>query len=180
MIGLRFGDVEAVLTAVAEAGTPGSSASRMKYLQRRGFPAEVNPGPGGKVAYGFGQLIELAVVFELAALGVAPSDGAAVVGGDRDGLREAFREAWWCREVPAAWDDRPIIVVTAGPSALAVRRASAIVADISAASGPRSAFILDPVRLLDDLARALVPLAGLTAGDVDRGFEDALAPGGVA
>ena len=158
-------------------------AFRLKYMQRRHFPDGANPGPGGKVSYGLEQILQTLVAFELLDAGLTPLAAAAVVRAAWEETREALIEAWWCRRVPVAFADRPMIAlegeldqdgaVQGGRSSF--RRAGGLAAAINAGQWPRRALVLEPVTMMNDLARLLPVVAGIGEDELSRAFEELVA-----
>jgi hypothetical protein len=55
-------------------------SARMRHLQRLEFPAGTNVGKGRRAAYGFSEIVLLAVAFELLQLGITPERIVSILG----------------------------------------------------------------------------------------------------
>lgn len=176
MFGIRFGDLEGLLRAPRR----GTVAPRLKYLQRRRFPDGANPGAGGKVNYTLEQTLQVVIAFELLDGGVTPMAAAAIVRAGWEDSRAALIEAWWCRRVPGAFADRPMIVfeglidqdgvVFGGHSCF--RRAATFASEMGDGFWPKRALVLDPVKIVIDLARLLPVVAGVGEDELSQAFDE--------
>ena len=82
---LAFKELEELIAAHYGVTDTGAVAlrSRLKHLQRLGFPAEVNTGKGRRAKYGWPQIIELFVGLELIDAGLTPEVASSLVSKHR-------------------------------------------------------------------------------------------------
>ena len=67
---------------------------RLRYLQKIGFPASANAGRGKRALHGPEGILQLALAFELLAVGLTPKRAAATVVANWDKAMVALRAGW--------------------------------------------------------------------------------------
>jgi hypothetical protein len=95
MVELAFKGVEAVLSRVLDVPDSRRAAfqSRLRHLQRLGFPTGINTGTGRHARYGAGELLQLAVAAKLISLSVSPERAVALLQDNENSVREAVLTA---------------------------------------------------------------------------------------
>lgn len=88
---LRLASVVDLLVARHGIRSEAKSAflGRFQHLRRIGFPSGVNTGKGKKFAYGWKQVMELCVAFDMIELGVPPDLAASTIQSNEQGLADA-------------------------------------------------------------------------------------------
>lgn len=122
----KFDQVERALAAVYEIADDRRTAfsSRLKHLQRLGFPAGTNPGRGRVASYDPGQAFLLALALELAQLGHPPERSARLIVANLvDIAGSAFAAATQGPAEEVFANPVLLYVVPAGLSDLVTRRA---------------------------------------------------------
>ncbi|WP_022684603.1 hypothetical protein [Sphingobium bisphenolivorans] len=79
-IKFSFAQVSSILESVHRIAPVHSSAfrARLKHLQRLGFPSGINTGKGKAAAYGFRELMMLAVALQLIEIGMSPEKATGI------------------------------------------------------------------------------------------------------
>lgn len=88
---LAYGEVELILSQMNEVQPRqlGAFRSRLRHLQKLGFPPGINTGKGRPAVYGAGQIMLLALALELIQLGVTPDRAAGLLRDKRDSVAGA-------------------------------------------------------------------------------------------
>ncbi|WP_445191222.1 hypothetical protein ACT009_11530 [Sphingomonas sp. Tas61C01] len=88
---LSYGEVLDVLAAIQhiDVGQQSAFSSRIKHLQKQGFPSGSNTGRGRAATYQIGQIVELALVLEFNQMGINPERAIAMFNENSRGLKNA-------------------------------------------------------------------------------------------
>lgn len=165
-------------------------AIRIRYLQVREFPGNARPGRGKRTEHDLDGVLQLAIAFELLGLGLSPLRVIATVRGNWWIIARVMVTAWRSlrlleEETPSPKMSVDLVerlrgILLLEPTALAGEDAPIPVAigrpdealwrDPLGSGSPRSALLLDPLRLLAELFQALRNELNYTDADLDAGM----------
>ncbi|RYE38179.1 MAG: hypothetical protein EOP21_12660, partial [Hyphomicrobiales bacterium] len=200
---LDTADTDSLLSTMHGLDGPGvghTAHTRLRYLQKIGFPASANAGRGRRTVHDLKALLQLALVFEMLDLGILPARAAATVDTLWPDLGAAFTDAWRALErhrsdAPGVGDtraeptaglqgdaesDRKLIVLS--PRALSSTEAEPLAAVTTtlasergvasgSARGSRARAIVDPYAIVCDLDAALQSALRYRHDEIAAAFE---------
>ncbi len=169
-------------------------SSRLRYLQRMGFPGEATTGRGKRLAYGLADALRILIVFRYLEWSLSPVRAMRTVTMNWPHLSRALAIAWRVARTDGAMGDnaadRRLLVVA--PSALGdaggdptrseeqapetvTPMTTAAIAEWGSADGEDGdacqLLVLDPVRFVRRLARAIEVACKAYPFEVDAAFE---------
>lgn len=191
-ISLDTAEVEEVVAAMRGAG--GASVrsavrSRLRDLQKRGFPAASRVGRGKRSVYNLEELLKIVIAMELVDLDLSSARTIAIVDGSALTLLRFAVLGWRIRRIraesaspeefrrrtlalraecvilPKALADSAREVVLAETPAMSVKRSRD-----SRWAGRRGRIQLKPEAIIDDLAEALITTFRYTEAELDDAF----------
>lgn len=184
MIGFK-----ALRAVVAELHGEGASAgallARFKYFQRMGFPGASNVGRGSRADYGLGDVLALALAFELLETSVTPVRVVRLLRTEWSGIERAIAVTWAALErrggralllahAPGALDElgRAEDDGAPAPDPLAVVHRDDVVRwlDERGSAGAPSVFLVDLSRFVRQVASALMAVGGVKGDDLSEAF----------
>lgn len=111
MFGVGLGTIETLLRQIGRADGDAGIRTRLKYLQRMGFPAGSNSGKGRKATYDLDQLLQTLVAFQLIQMGLPPTRALRTVRTGWSSLRAPLAFGWLARGQEELLRRRPVLVM---------------------------------------------------------------------
>lgn len=184
MLSFGFGEVEGTVLGMHRA-EPSVFSARFRYFQRLRFPAGTNTGRGRPASYRLEQMLQIVLAFELLNAGLAPTPVVRTIRTNWPRIRTSLLVAWEATRGRTAWDARELLFLE--PAALAESAHSddpyaavdspleplpALAAGgwADGRDGAATMIMLDPARMLGNLARILPIVSTVTLEDLDEGF----------
>lgn len=185
MFGVGLGTIEILLRRIGRTDGEAGVRTRLKYLQRMGFPSGSNSGRGRRATYDLDQLLQTLVVFQLIQLGLPPTRSLRTVRTGWSVLRGPLAFGWLARGDEKLLGRRPVLVMERNalddgregedPNEPVGNpfRPIAIGKELERMTGGGEvvSIVLDPASLAKALAEAASdPAAALTMADLDEAF----------
>lgn len=202
-ISLDNADADSLLSTMHGLDGPGighTAHTRLRYLQKIGFPAHAQAGRGKRTVHDLQALLQLALVFEMLDLGIVPSRAVATVKTLWPELSKTFADGWRALErgrskAPGIGEtreersalreaeveqDRKLIILS--PRALASSETdplAVVTATLAterggmtgSARGSRARAVIDPYAIVCDLARALESVLRYRHAEIAAAFQ---------
>lgn len=188
MIGFKA--LRAVIAELhGEGATPGALPARFKYFQRMEFPGGSNVGRGSRASYALGDVLALALAFELLETSVTPVRVVRLLRSGWPAIERAIVSTWLALEsrggralllahTPGALGElgraESETAPAADPLAIIARDTLVEWLDAKGEAGAPSLYLIELSRFVREVASAIMAVGGV-GGDDLRDHLDELA-----